>query len=324
MKAVRYHETGTPDVLRLEELPTPSPGPGEVLIRVEAAGVNFSDASRRRGEFYPLPTPLPRTTGGETVGIVEALGEGADKQLLGRRVFGLGDGGCAEFLAVPAARTYPVPEGLDPVQAVALFIQGLTAAGLLRWSAQIKTGDTLFFEGAAGGVGTLAIQLARLYGAGSIIGGASGEKKHALVRRLGADHAIEYRAPGWSAKVNELTNGRGVDFVFDKSGASGFEEALQCLAPCGRVVVFGTASGAPPRLEVERMFVKSQGVIAFLLATFFPDRARINATLEEFAGFIRADKLEVQIGGTFPLARTADAHRLLESGESTGKLVVVP
>jgi NADPH2:quinone reductase len=324
MKAVRFHKTGTPDVLQVDELPKPEAKAGEVLIRVEAIGVNFADTIRRRGEYYPVPTVLPCITSAEAAGTVEAVGPGVDRSLVGSRVFGFAEGAGAEFSIAPAQAVFPVPKDLDPVTGVALFVQGLTAALMLKISGPLRPGQSVFVEGAAGGVGSLAVQLARIYGAGTIIGGASTPEKRKLVLELGADHAIEYRRPGWTDKVRELTGGRGVDLALNSSGDEIFNESLDALARGGKVIVFGSASGTPPRLNVERMFVKGLSVTAFLLPPFLADRDLIVGTLEELAGYVRDGRLNVQIGGQYPLARTADAHRYMESGHSTGKLVLIP
>jgi NADPH:quinone reductase len=324
VRAVRFHEFGPPEVLRVEELPEPAAGPDEVLVRVEAAGVNFADTVRRRGEFYPAPTVLPCTTGGEIVGTVEAVGEGGNQALVGTRVVARCEGACAELVATQAQAVFPFPDGMDPVDGVALFVQGLTAALILREAAPLRGGETVFVEGAAGGVGSLAVQLAKLGGAGLVIGGARGEEKQALARGFGADHAVDYRGPGWTERVRELTGGRGVDLYLNMAGAEIFDQCLDTLAWRGRVVVFGSASGTPPRLEVARLFAKCQSVTAFLLFGYLADRELITGTLDDLADLARSGELTVHVGGRFSFEQVADAHRELESGRSVGKLVVLP
>jgi len=216
MQAVRFHRNGGPEVLVLEEVQTPIPARGEVLVRVEAAAVNYADTVRRWGDHYPLPTPLPFVAGGEVVGVVEAVGEGVSSDLLGRRVFGApGGGGYAEYCTVPPGRTFDFPDQLDPVQGIALCIQGLSAALILKKAGRFEAGDTVLVEGAAGGVGSLAVQLARLYGARMVIGAASSPAKRERVMALGADAAVDYSRPSWSEEVLTLTHGRGVDVVGD-------------------------------------------------------------------------------------------------------------
>jgi NADPH2:quinone reductase len=219
MRAIRFHRTGGPEVLQMEDLPKPQVRAGEVLVHIEAAGVNYADTVRRRGIYYPRPTPLPHIAGAEFVGVVEAAGADDDAELVGTRVIGAGDGGgYAEYIAVPAPAVFPFPHGIEPAPATALYIQGLTAALILKKSAWLKDGESVFVEAAAGGVGSLAVQLARLYGAGLVIGGASTEVKRAMACRLGADVAVDYTQKGWSKKLREITGGHGVDIVMEMTG----------------------------------------------------------------------------------------------------------
>ena len=193
MKAVRFHENGGPEVLRYEEVADPAPGSGQVLLRVLAAGVNYADATRRKGgSSYPRPTPLPFTPGSEVVGVVEKLGEGVTTVERGATVMAwLGQGGYAEWAVANLADLLPVPEGIKPAEALSLIIQGLSAALILKGSAKLQTGESVLIEGAAGGVGVLAVQLAKIYAAGRVIGAASTEAKRALVIGLGADAAVD-------------------------------------------------------------------------------------------------------------------------------------
>lgn len=193
MKAVVFHEHGSPEVLQVQDVPVPSPRQGCVLLRVEAASVNYADCVRRRGDYYPSPTPLPHISGAEVVGVVEAVGEGVDASIIGERVFGAPNGGgYAEYAAVPYHLTFPFPDGITPATGIALFIQGLTAALVLRETGRLQKGDSVFVQGAAGGVGSLAVQLAKLYGAGKVIAGASSEEKRDYARSLGADAVLDY------------------------------------------------------------------------------------------------------------------------------------
>lgn len=326
MKAVRFHRHGGPEVLQLEtEIPRPLPKPGEVLVGVVAAGVNFADVVRRRGDYYPTPTPLPHISGAEVVGIVEEVGSGVDKALLGRLVFGAPDGGgYAEYVSLPEFMTFPFPEGIDPMRGVPLFIQGLTAALTLKASGRIRPGDSVFIEGAAGGVGSLAVQLAKCYGAGTVIAGAGTPEKRAIAESLGADAAIDYRKPGWGAQLREITCGRGVDIALEMSGGAIIEECMGCLARLGRMVVFGNASGEAWNVPVTRLIGGANTVSGFYLGAYFHDRQLIIDTLNEMARFVQDGRLKVHIGGEFPLAEAAEAHRTIESGGAIGKLIVLP
>jgi NADPH2:quinone reductase len=327
MKAIRYHRTGGPEVLQLDEIAEPTPGVGEALIRIEASGVNFADTIRRSGKYYPSPSPpLPFVPGGEVVGTVTNVGPQGDRSLIGKRVFALAPvGGYAEMMTAPLPMVFPMPSGIDPARGVALLVQGLTAALLLKQSAEIKPGQSIFVEGAAGGVGTFAIQLAKIYGAGTVIGGASTEEKREFVRELGADHAIDYRQPGFSANIRALTGGLGVSAALNVTGQESFDECIEALRPCGRLVVFGAASGRVPTVSVERLFEKSLSVNGMFLGTYLTtERPRIIELLQELCGLVTSGRLQVHIGGTYPLAQAADAHRALESGKTTGKLILLP
>jgi NADPH2:quinone reductase len=323
MKAVRYYETGTPDVLRLEDLPKPIPQEDQVLVKVEALGINFADASRRRGDYYPAKVILPCITGLEVVGVIESVGRGVEHALIGQRVFAFVDGGAAEYAVAPTRNIFPFPEGIDPIRGVALFIQGLTAALTLKVSGEIKPGQSVFVEAAGGGVGSLAVQLAKIYRAGTVIGGASTEAKRKFARALGADHVIDHRQPGYSAVIRELTGGKGVDIVLNSSGGRYFTEGIEALGRNGRIVVFGTASGGLPPLHVERLFNGSLTVTAFILPNFIPDRDLINATMAELVDLVRSSRLKLHISKTYRLAEMAEAHRAMESGNVIGKIVVV-
>lgn len=322
MKAIVFSQTGGPDVLTPQTRPIPSPGPGEVLIRVEAAGVNYADTIRRRGDFYPMPTPLPYVLGGEAAGFVVAVGEGVTNDWVGRRVIAAcPGGGYAEYALSPTALTYPFPDGLEPGQALALLIQGLTAYFLLRKAAQFEPGASVFIEGAAGGVGSLAVQIARLLGAGMIIGGASAAK-HGAVRALGVDHVVDYHRPGWTDEARQITGGRGVDRALDMVGGSVFEQCLELLALGGRLVVYGSISGSFPPVKVERLMARSSGVATFFLGAYLSDRAQVEAALDQMAAWVRTGQLKITTGGEFPLEDAARAHAALEGGASMGKLIL--
>ena len=325
MQAIRFHRHGGPEVLQLEEVPRPEPAGDELLVRVEAAGVNYADTVRRWGDHYPIPTPLPAISGAEVVGTVVAAGPGAAADWSGQRVVAAPpSGGYAQFVCVREASAFRLPAGLHPHQGLALFIQGLTAALILKHPGRLAAGESVFVEGASGGVGTLAIQLARLYGAGKVIGAASSGAKRARVLALGADAAIDYAAPGWSGQLMELTEGRGVDVVMEMTGGEVFAEAMQCLAPGGRVVVYGIASRKPYQVPSERLIARGQTVAGFYLGRYLADRALIEDTLAEFARFVADGRLRVEIGAVLPLSQAAEAHRRLESRENSAKIVLVP
>ena len=243
MLAVRFYQHGGPDVLRCEEIPTPKPAAHEVLIRVEAAGVNYADTVRRNGDYYPVPTVFPAIPGGEIVGSIEALGEGVDHLEVGAHVFALIDqGGYAQYAVAPTSSIIPVPEGLNPVQGIALIVQGLTAALVLKETAGLRAGESILIQGAAGGVGLLSVQLARIYGAGLIIAAAGSPEKREFALSLGADLAVDYTQPDWPQQVLKATDEYGVDIVQEMTGGEVFQQSLDCLTKFGRMVVYGFAA----------------------------------------------------------------------------------
>lgn len=325
MYAIRYREKGAPSVLRYETVDRPVAGEGHVLVRMLAIGINYADVARRRGDHYPVPTPLPFTPGGEGVGMVEALGAGVDAAWLGQRCIVFPGAGCyADYAVVPVARLYPVAPALQSSQATALFVQGLSAALLLTRSARLKGGETVLIHGAAGGVGMFAVQLARLYGAGRVIGLAGSAAKCHFVRQLGATAAVNYTGEGWTDEVRDLTGGRGVDIVLETSGGATALASLSLLATFGRLVTFGNASGTPWSINPERLPSRALSVSGFWLRHYLDDRELLQGLLDEFARLIGAGALRVHVERVLPLSQAADAHVLLESRQSTGKIVLVP
>ncbi|OGP55400.1 MAG: hypothetical protein A2Y65_02440 [Deltaproteobacteria bacterium RBG_13_52_11] len=326
MLAVRYYQHGAPELLKCEEVPTPSPGAGEVLVRVEAAGVNYADTVRRNGDYYPLPTVFPAIPGGEIGGSIEVLGEGIDHLEVGAKVFALIDqGGYAQYAVAKAGSIIPAPEGLDPVRGIALIVQGLTAALVLKETAGLRAGESILIQGAAGGVGLLSVQLAKIYGAGLIIAAAGSPEKREFALSLGADLTVDYTRSDWPQQVLEATDGRGVNIVQEMTGGHVFQQSLDCLAKFGRLVVYGFASREPVNLDPGRLLPFNHAVKGFYLGGFLNARPElVNATLAELAGFVASGRLKLHMGGAFPLANAAQAHRLLEGRGTMGKLVILP
>ena len=335
METIRAHRFGPPDVLVLEEVPVPRPGPGQILIKVESAGVNFSDVKRRRNDSYPFPTPLPYTPGGEVAGTVEALGEGVEGPPLGTPVFGLvgGDGsnGYAQFALANAPGVVPIPPGVSADVASGLVIAGSAAVLILRESARLQVGETVFVPGAAGGVGGYAVQIAKLLGAATVIGAASTPEKRAAVLALGADHAVDYSRADWPDRVREVTNGGGVDVALEMGGGALFEQSLACLAPFGRIVVYGSSSGEPLRLGaegIEGLFYNpspNQSLVSFNLGLWFGMRPEVAVgALRTLIGFVASGQVQVPIWHVLPLRRAAEAHLMLEGRQTTGKIVLKP
>lgn len=324
MKAVRFHKLGGPEVLLYEEVERPAPGAGQVLLKVEAAGVNLADAARRAG-LYPFPAPLPCIPGGEVFGPVEEAGSGADKSLVGRRFYALSEsGGYAQFALVAASRLIPEPPGVPPMAGLALLIQGLTAALILKRASRLKSGESVLVEGAAGGLGVLAVQLAKLYGAGKVIGAASTEEKRKLVTGLGADVTVDYTRDDWPEHVKKATDGRGVDIILEMTGGKVFAQGFECLAPFGRSIVYGVASGEMGTVPLPRIMPNNQEVIGFYLGGFFAEPNLISGLFAELAGFVRDGKLNLQMGEQLPLSKAVEMHRRLEGRKTTGKCLLLP
>jgi NADPH2:quinone reductase len=293
-------------------------------LKVEAAGVNFADTARRSGR-YPFPAPLPCIPGGEVYGPVEEVGPGVDKSMVGRRFYAFSEtGGYAQYALATAGRLIPEPSGVPPIAGLALLVQGLTAGLILKRAARLKVGESVLVEGAAGGVGVLAIQLAKLYGAGTVIGAASTEEKRKLVHKLGADATADYTLPGWPERVKEATNGRGVDIILEMTGGPTFEQGFSCLAPFGRCVVYGMAGGVPGAVPLPRMLPNNHELIGFYLGGFFSEPKLIPSLFADLAGFVRERKLQLEMGDQLPLSKAAEMHRRLEGRKTTGKCVLLP
>ncbi|MGR9478326.1 quinone oxidoreductase family protein [Rhizobium leguminosarum] len=326
MKAVQFTRFGAPDVLELVKLPVPEPGPSEVLIRVHAAGVNFFEVLMRADRYAATPD-LPMFPGVEVAGIIERTGPGADRSLIGTRVavplfaIGRGSGGYAEFVAVDGGAVVPLPDAVSFEAAAALMVQGLTSLHLLRRS-PVK-GKIVLVNAAAGGVGSLLLQLATRDAAKMVIAAASSDEKRALSLSLGADHAADYTAPGWQEDVKRLTGGLGVDIIYETVGGAVSKAALDVLAPCGELVLAAMGRFGLEAADVEHMLDDNQSIKGFsLLPLLTPEGVREDlAALFELAA---AGALTVIDGGRFPLHQAAEAHRAIEERRAVGKVVLVP
>jgi NADPH2:quinone reductase len=322
MKAIRVHATGGPDVLRYEDVAQPAPGPGQALVKVEAAGVNFIDIYQRRGLY---PVPLPFTPGQEAAGTVAAVGPGVADVKPGDRVAYTGVlGAYAEYAVVPAERLVVLPEGMDARQGAAAMLQGMTAHYLACTTYPLKPGDACLVHAAAGGVGLLLCQVAKRRGA-RVIGTVSTREKAALAREAGADEVILYTEQDFEAEVKRLTRGAGVNVVYDSVGQTTFAKSLNCLAPRGMLVLFGQSSGPVGPFDPQLLGQKGS---LFLtrpsLAHYVATRAELLARAQEVLGWIRAGTLKLRIGREFPLAQAAAAHRALEGRETAGKVLLIP
>lgn len=320
MKAIVVSEPGTADALVLTDRPDPVPGAGEVLIGVEAAGVNFIDVYHREGRY---PMPLPFTPGAEGAGPVLAVGEGVTGLAVGDVVaWHQGPGSYAEKVAVPADKVVKVPAGLDTKTAAAVMLQGLTAHYLTTSTYAVNEGDVAVVHAAAGGVGLLLTQMVKLRG-GRVIATVSTDDKAKLAREAGADEVVGYE--GFAAKVREFSGGAGAHVVYDGVGKSTFEEGLSALRPRGMMALYGGASGAVPAFDPLRL---SQAGSLFLtrptLNHYVLDRAELEWRVGDLLTWLAEGSLDVRVGGTYPLAEAAQAHRDLEARRTTGKLLLIP
>jgi NADPH2:quinone reductase len=313
MKAIQLKEFGGPETLEYVELDDPAPGEGQVVVEVARCGVNFADTHATRND-YLAEQSLPLTPG------AEISGRTAD----GRRVAALlGTGGYAQKVAVPEALLVPVPDGVDDDQAAGLLLQGLTALALVRNCARIESGETIVVEAAAGGTGTLAVQLAKRAGA-KVIGLASSPEKRALVEGLGADACVDSRAEDLGAAIREANGGERVDAVLHMSGGAAFDAELEVLAPLGRMVVFGIASREQRDVSTAALLRGSKTVVGFWLVHLLARQDLVAPMIGELLGAVAAGELKVTVGEVYPLSEAARAHEDLIARRSTGKLLLDP
>lgn len=331
MQAIQIKETGAPEVLQIAELPTPEPGPGEVLIRVTAAGINFADTRQRAGTYF-MPLPLPAVPGSEIVGIVEKPGAGVENLKIGTRVAaslfaaGIMTGGYAEYAVAPAKIVVPIPDGVADREAAALLGQGLTAYNLLK-KAAAPMGKTVLVHAAAGGIGTILTQLARLSGAAQIIATAGTREKLELTRRLGADVGINYTEPNWIEQVKEATKGTGVDIIFESVGGAIAEQSFAALADFGEMVFYGSLSFDDLTLTRQELMMQlgrhNQKLAGFNSpAALAAEPHLLEQALREMFELVAARKLQIVAGGKYPLAQAAAAHRAIEERRTTGKVIL--
>ncbi len=329
MKAVRVHELGGPEVLAYEEISDPVPQSGEVLIRVAAAGVNYLDIYYRSGFHWGghHRRALPYIPGAEAAGIVVALGRDVTGLAVGDRVaYGIsnGYGSYAELCAVPAWHLHKLPAAIDFETAAATMVQGMTAHYLTHSTYRIKPKDTVLVHAAAGGTGLLLVQLAKMRGA-RVFGTVSSDEKAELAKQAGADATINYTQGDFAAEVRKLTAGTGVNVVYDSVGKATYEKSLDSLAPLGTLVLFGQASGPVPPFDTAILNAKGSLSLARpSLAHHVTNHTDVERRAGDLFRWIESGRLTVKIGQRFALANAADAHRLLESRRSFGKILLIP
>jgi NADPH2:quinone reductase len=321
VRAIQVTRFGPPEVLTLTTLPDPMPAPGEVRVRVHAIGVNFSDTERRRAVFDP--PALPWVPGREAAGVVDLVGEGVDPALAGARVayYSRRRGGAyAELATVAVDELLHFPDSVPFATMAAVPVQGLTAWGLVHFAANVRPGDVVLVHAAAGGVGQLAVQLARRAGA-RVLGTVSSDQKASVVRRLGAE-PLRY-GDDLADRVRAATGGHGADVVLDSVGLATHGVSLAAVATYGQVVFFGDASGPVPPIDVEELYRRSTRVGAFNLA-FDDAPARWVEARRALVELVASSALSVNVSRALPLAAAAQAHQALESRASSGKLVLLP
>ena len=316
MRAVQVTEFGGPEVLTPVELPDPVAGPGEVLIDVERIGVNYADTHQAENS-YLAPSKLPLVPGGEVVG-----------KTGGKRVVALlnGGGGYAEKAVAPEATTFGVPDGIDDLTALSMLVQGTTAWVLLKRNAHLEKGESVVVHAAAGGVGTVAVQLAKAWGAGRVIATASSDEKRALALELGADVAVDSRAEDMTATLLEANNGRRVDVVLDMVGGSTTDQSIAALAPFGRLAFYGMAGRENPKpVELRNLLGHSTTISGMWLPHVFRMPGNVYGTaLDVLFQLVEQGKLKAIPGGEYPLSDARGAHEALRSRTTVGKLLLDP
>jgi NADPH2:quinone reductase len=315
MRAIQMTEFGGPEVLVVAELPDPQAGDGEVLIRVTRSGINFADTHTRTNSYVQRAT-LPLIPGGEVAGVREDTGE--------RVVALVGAGGYAEYAVAPESLGFPIPDGVDDGTALALIVQGTTAWHLYRTSAKLQEGESVVVHAAAGGVGSLAVQLGHPFGAGRVIATASSEEKRELARELGADVAVDPAAEGLTERLVEANEGDRVDAVFEMSGGAVFEASYAALAPFGRIVAYGIATNEANEVSTGSLLRHSRAVVGFYLFHCLQRPGMFAESLDDLFARVQRSELKAIVGETYALSDAPRAHIDLRARRTTGKLLLDP
>ncbi|AUM00631.1 quinone oxidoreductase [Zoogloeaceae bacteirum Par-f-2] len=322
-QAIRFYQTGGPEVLRWESVEVPAPAPGEAQVRHHAVGLNYIDTYHRSGLY---PVPLPSGIGLEGAGVVEAVGEGVGDLRPGDRVAYAGGplGAYAQLRNLPADRLVQLPEAVTFEQGAAMMLQGLTAQYLLRRTYRVQAGDTILIHAAAGGVGLIVCQWAKALGA-TVIGTVGSDEKAALARAHGCDYPIVYTREKFAERVREITGGAGVPVVYDSIGADTFMDSLACLRPLGTMVLFGAASGPVPPFDIGLLAkMGSLFLTRPTLFTYTAQRQDLLAMAGELFDMVISGKVKIEVNQRYPLADAAQAHRDLEGRRTTGSTVLLP
>ncbi len=319
MKAIRVHQRGGLEAMKVEEVTRPTPDNGQVLIKVRAAGVNFADIGQRDGSYQNL-APLPLTLGYEVAGIVEEVGADVSTVSKGTRVVSLVDGGYAEYALADAALVIPLPDEVSFAAAVAVPVQGQTAYLALEKAARLQQGERVLIHSAAGGVGTLATQLAKLMGASMVIGTTTNASKEAFIRAQGADAIVRTNEKNWVEQVMQVTQGQGVDIVLETVGGEIGQQSLGCLALNGRMVVYGALTGAVTPVITQMLIPKCLSIVGYNTnIQSLADQMRASHAL---LNYIASGQLHVTVDDSFPLTEAAMAHKAIGEHKTRGKVVL--
>jgi NADPH:quinone reductase len=322
--AIQVHEAGGPEVLKWEAVDVAEPGPGQIRVRHDAIGVNFIDVYYRMG-LYPPPNGYPLIPGAEAAGVVEAVGEGVTNIKPGDRVvYQVHVGAYAEERLLPADRAVKLPDGIDSRVAAAAFLKGLTVQCLVRRTFKVEKGQTILWHAAAGGVGSLATQWVSALGA-TVIGTVGDEAKAEIAKANGCAHVINYRTEDFVARVKEITNGEGVDCVYDSVGKDTFPASLDCLKPLGMFASFGQSSGLPPPFTLAML--QQKGALFATrptIMTYLAKRPDLDASAKELFEALASGMIKVALNQEVPLKDAAEAHRALEARKTVGASVLIP
>jgi len=325
VKAIQIHQTGGPEVIRVEDVETPKPEEGQVLIQVAAAGVNHTDILARQGAYVTSEAALelPAILGTEVAGVVAGLGQGVFSPAPGTRVVALVRGGYAEYATAQQERVYPLPPELDFAAGVAYLVQGITAWEILRDCGRLCPGDRVLVHSGAGGVGTLAIQLAKVFGASNVVATASTTAKRDLAAELGADLCVDYTSADWWREVSAASDDCGMDVILDAVGGDIGERSLDCLAPFGRLVEYGVASERLASFAGSQLMHKNQSVTGYWLSSRLARDGASAAVVPQLLQLASEGKVKSIVRHVFPLEEAAEAHRAISSRNTMGKVVLI-
>lgn len=325
MKAIQIETLGGPEAMQLVDVPVPEPGAKYVRVKIEAVGLNYSDIMIREGKYLSR-TQLPQIMGREFAGVIDAVGDAVRGYEVGQRVYGtVNSGALAEYAICHAAGLLPLPDGLGSEMAVALIVQGVTALHCLDDHGGLKQGETVLIHAGAGGVGTLAIQMAKHLGAGKIIGTASSDTKCETIRALGAE-AVNYSAPDWAEQVLRLTDGQGADLILESVGGDVFWRSYRdLLAFAGRIVVVGIAGGEINELRTNEILRRNKTIVGYFLAEYFEKAPqKVLPAIMRVLDMVNSGAVKPVIGATFPLEQAVDAFNFMQNRQNIGKVVIKP